>query len=158
MLFWCLILRISKPTPSNTNYYRNCKDKILHPVMRRAYQENYRWQINLSITKSQYTWPLNLKSSRYLKTKYEDVPPIYKPQPFTNFFLQIINEFMITTWYTRPIGGRGFPSGSVVKNLVAMQEMQFRSPGQEGPLEEEMATHSSIPAWEMPWTEKPGGL
>ena len=46
----------------------------------------------------------------------------------------------------------------MVKNLVAMQEMQFHSLGQEGPLEEETATHSSILAWEMPWTEKPGGL
>ena len=44
---------------------------------------------------------------------------------------------------------RGFPSGSVVKNLPAMQEMQetwFRSLGQEDPLQEEMATHFSIPA------------
>ena len=42
-----------------------------------------------------------------------------------------------------------------------MQEMQaiwVRSLGQEIPLEEEMATHSSILAWEIPWTEEPGGL
>ena len=36
--------------------------------------------------------------------------------------------------------------------------MQFRFPGREDPLEEEMATHSSIPAWRIPWTEEPGGL
>jgi len=36
--------------------------------------------------------------------------------------------------------------------------MQVRSLGQEDPLEEEMATHSSILAWEIPWTEEPGGL
>ena len=36
--------------------------------------------------------------------------------------------------------------------------MQFWSLGQEDPLEKETATHSSILAWEMPWTEKPGGL
>ena len=35
--------------------------------------------------------------------------------------------------------------------------MQFLSLGQEGPLEEGMATHSSIPAWKIPWTEEPGG-
>ena len=46
----------------------------------------------------------------------------------------------------------------MVENLLAMQEMQVRSLGQEGPLEEEMATHSSVLAWEMPWTEEPGGL
>ena len=46
----------------------------------------------------------------------------------------------------------------VVKNLPAMQESQFPSLGLEDPLEKEMATHSSIPAWEIPWTEEPGGL
>ena len=50
----------------------------------------------------------------------------------------------------------GFPSGSVVKN--AMQETQFRSLGWEDPLEKEMATHSSILAWKIPWTGEPGWL
>ena len=44
-----------------------------------------------------------------------------------------------------------------VKNLLAMQETQVQSLGQD-PLEEEMATHSSILAWTIPWTEEPGGL
>ena len=39
-----------------------------------------------------------------------------------------------------------------------MQETQVRSLGQEDPLGKEMATHSSILAWEIPWTEEPGGL
>ena len=39
-----------------------------------------------------------------------------------------------------------------------MQETQVQSLGQEDPLEEEMAMHSSIFAWEIPWTEEPGGL
>ena len=46
----------------------------------------------------------------------------------------------------------------MVKNLPAMQETQFRFLGQEDPLEKEMATHSTILAWEIPWTEEPGGL
>ena len=37
------------------------------------------------------------------------------------------------------------------------QEMQAQSPGKENPLEKEMATHSSILAWRIPWTEEPGG-
>ena len=45
-----------------------------------------------------------------------------------------------------------------VKNLPAMQEMQVQSLGQEDPLEKEMATHSSILAWEIPRTEESGGL
>ena len=53
---------------------------------------------------------------------------------------------------------RGFPGGSVVKDLPAVQEMPVRSLGQEDPLEKEMATHSSTLVWEIPWTEEPGGL
>ena len=49
----------------------------------------------------------------------------------------------------------GFPGGSVVKNLPAMQETWAQSLGQEGPLEKETATHSSILAWEIPWIEEP---
>ena len=46
----------------------------------------------------------------------------------------------------------------LVKNLSAMQETWAGSLGWEDSLEEEMATHSSILAWEIPWTEEPGGL
>ena len=52
----------------------------------------------------------------------------------------------------------GFPGGSVVKNLPAMQETWIKSPGWEDPLKEEMATHSSILGWKVPWTGEPGGL
>ena len=51
-----------------------------------------------------------------------------------------------------------FPGGSAVKNLPAMQETWVLSLGQEGLLEKEMATHSSILAWRIPWTEEPGVL
>ena len=51
-----------------------------------------------------------------------------------------------------------FPGGSVIKNLPAMQETQVLSLGWEDPLEEEMATYSSIFAWRIPWTEEPGRL
>ena len=55
----------------------------------------------------------------------------------------------------------GFPGGSAIKNLPAMQEpqkMQVWSLGREDPLEEEMAMHSSILAWRIPRTEEPGRL
>ena len=45
-----------------------------------------------------------------------------------------------------------------VKNLPLMQETQVWSLGQGGPLEKATATHSSILAWRIPWTEEPGGL
>ena len=52
----------------------------------------------------------------------------------------------------------GFPGGSVVRNLRAIQETQVLSLGREDPLEKGMATHSSILDWRIPWTEEPGGL
>ena len=58
---------------------------------------------------------------------------------------------------------KDFPGGSVVKNLLAMQETTcnaedaVQSLGQEDPLEKEMAAHYRILAWELSWTEEPGG-
>ena len=46
----------------------------------------------------------------------------------------------------------------VVKNLPAMLETQVQSLGQEDPLQKKLATHSSILAWRIPWTEEPGRL
>ena len=64
------------------------------------------------------------------------------------------NIFIIT------VNNTGFPSGSVVKNPPAVQEIQdtqVSSLGWEDPLKEEMATHSSVLAWEVSWTEEPVG-
>ena len=52
---------------------------------------------------------------------------------------------------------KAFSGGQVVKNL-AIQDMQVQSLGQEDHLEKDMATHPSILAREIPWTEEPGGL
>ena len=46
----------------------------------------------------------------------------------------------------------------MVKTLPAMQETRVQSLGQKDPLEKEMAPHSSILAWRIPWVEEPGGL
>ena len=51
-----------------------------------------------------------------------------------------------------------FPGGSTEKNLPAKQEIWVQSLGQEDPLKKEIATHSRILAWEISWTEEPGGL
>ena len=50
----------------------------------------------------------------------------------------------------------GFPGGSAVKNPPTKQKMQDESLSQEDPMEKEIATHSSILAWEIPWTEESG--
>ena len=49
-------------------------------------------------------------------------------------------------------------AAETMDNLPAKQEAQVHSLGQEDPLKKEMATHSSILAWRIPWTEEPGGL
>ena len=50
-----------------------------------------------------------------------------------------------------------FPGNSIVKNPPLMKETQVQSLGQEDPLEKEMATHSTMLAWKIPWTEEPVG-
>ena len=61
----------------------------------------------------------------------------------------VLGEDLCTFW--------SFPGGSAVKNLPAMQEMQVQFLGQEDPLEEEMATCSSILAVKIPWKKEPSG-
>ena len=60
-------------------------------------------------------------------------------------------------WFVAGSVQRGcFPGAPAVKNPPATRETWRPLPGQEDPLEEEMATYSSILAWEIPWTEEPG--
>ena len=72
-----------------------------------------------------------------------------------NQFCKIWEEGLFSV---RILGSRGKPGGSAVKNLPAIQETWVWSLGQEDPLEKEMATYFNILAWEIPWTEEPGGL
>ena len=60
------------------------------------------------------------------------------------------SHIIITTWAS--------PLAQLVKHLPAVQETWVRSLGREDPLEKEMATHSSILAWRIPWTEESGRL
>ena len=54
--------------------------------------------------------------------------------------------------------GKGFPGGSVIKNLPAYARTQAQSMGQEDPLEKKMSTYFIILVWRIPWTEEPGRL
>ena len=54
--------------------------------------------------------------------------------------------------------GASLVAQEVKKNLPGMWEIQVQSLGWKDPLEKEMTTHSSVLAWEIPWTEQPGGL
>ena len=62
------------------------------------------------------------------------------------------------SWMCLSMLWEGFPRGSAVQNLPAMQEMQVGSLGQEDPLEEGMAIHYNTLAWRIPRTKEPGGL
>ena len=82
------------------------------------------------------------------------------PQPPSWLCLIFLKDFLLL-YFIYTTGGRIVPricSGSAVKNSPAMPEPQVRSVGLEDPLEKEMATHWSILAWRIPWTEEPGGL
>ena len=67
----------------------------------------------------------------------------------------LLQGLQISLWVSQHWG---FPGGLAVKNLLAMQETRIQSLGQEDPLKEGMATHSSILAWRIPWVKVPGGL
>ena len=62
------------------------------------------------------------------------------------------------SFLSRNLHQLGFPCGSVVQNMPTKQEIWVWSLGQEDPLEKEMAAHSSILVWRIPWTEEPGRL
>ena len=80
-----------------------------------------------------------------------DWPPYYE----TSFDMCCIYQFLcishVQNIYTNMVA-------QTVKNPPSMQETWVQSLGWKDPLEKEMATHSSILAWEIPWTEEPGGL
>ena len=71
----------------------------------------------------------------------------------TSYLRKIWLYYWNLIWYLK-----GFPGGSAVKNLPVMQEIWVRSLGGEDPLEEDTATHSSILAWRILWTEEPSEL
>ena len=60
--------------------------------------------------------------------------------------------------FNKPSKVTSFPMAQMAKHLPAMWETRVQSLGQEDPLEKEMATHSSILAWKIPWMEAPGRL
>ena len=92
--------------------------------------------------------------------------PIYQLECSCGIITKIYVVFVPSSWHRAPTNLgisrvvrvlRGFLGGSVIKNLLVMQETGVRSLCQEDPLEG-MATHSSTLTWRMPWAEEPGGL
>ena len=76
-----------------------------------------------------------------------------------NHFIPFRVQFGSSSWWHwASLVAQTVMVAQTVKNLPAMRETQVPSLGQEDPLEKGMATHSSILAWIIPWTEEPGGL
>ena len=79
------------------------------------------------------------------------------------YFLRLTISISCKTWLFGFLAIGHWPPGASlvtqrIKRLPAMQETRVQYLGWEDPLEKEMATHSSILAWRIPWTEEPGGL
>ena len=70
--------------------------------------------------------------------------------------LERLSQICKRTWWS--LLKKASLLAQLVKNLPAMQDTQVRFLGEEDPLKKEMATHSSILAWRIPWTEDPGRL
>ena len=77
---------------------------------------------------------------------------------YTISFLHFALFLCPPPFYRYLLNTYGFPGGSVVKNPLTNTRDMGSFPGLEDPLEKEMATHSSILAWKIPWTEEPGRL
>ena len=78
---------------------------------------------------------------------------------FCFVLFSVLGFFLKEYWgWDRICSNGGFPGGSIRLPMQEILEMQVQGLGQEDPLEKEMTTHSSIPAWEIPRTEEPGGL
>jgi len=83
--------------------------------------------------------------------------PVHLKMHKLNKFTALVTEFWVVV--TQHYGGtRASLITQLVKNLPAVQDTQVQSSGWKDPLEKETATHSSILAWRIPWTEEPGGL
>ena len=107
--------------------------------------------------RNQRNWQVKFRS--HVRTQYKKKTKMRTFFIFRNLDLEL--TLVLNFFLKLCLSVHSFPSGSVVKNPPAMQELQVtlvRSLGQEDPLEEDMATHSSIFAWSIPWPEKLGGL
>ena len=106
------------------------------------------WPCKINITKSQVSLMPQMRKE-------------YSQLSWPGGHTDQIRKWIWSTWYTGGTHGYYWASlvAQMVTNLPAVQETWARSLGwRKDPLEKGMATHSSIHAWEIPWTEEPGGL
>ena len=120
----------------------------------------------ISLIKQRLYWEINLSMSFFVNIWLVEMNFIVSKMTNLYSFLSGISIYVATIKELRIIEDHrhtilpytGFPCSQSVKNLPAVQETWVWSLGWEDPLEKEMATHSSILAWKISWTEEPGGL
>ena len=96
-------------------------------------------------------WPLTCRCNQTVSSIFTWP---YSPCVYSTSFL--LRTPVVGSGPPNSLGG--FPGGSVAKNHLSVQETWVQSLGWDNPLEKEMATHSSILAWRIPWIEESGGL
>ena len=132
-----------------------------------SYWGSQKWNVNVAVLKICHNvlWCMYSMVSFFVKHMQGSriwrhwILLLFHSSP-VNLFWEILSMPVILSWFTAMLDW-GFPQSSVVKNLPAVQEMQETQVwflDQEDSLEKEMATYSSILAWEIPWTEESGGL
>ena len=124
-----------------------------------AYSTAEPWCCQVSLFLSPYpSLTLSFSDSICLSTIYH--LSIQSPSLHTHVYVIMLYKFRNHSfkhfWHTVKINGASLVA-QVVNSLLAMQETQVQSLGQDDPLEKGMATHSSILAQRIPWTEEPGG-
>ena len=86
------------------------------------------------------------------------VVSFYHCSLYTSHLAEYFTSIFLFNFYSNAMRFKGFPGGSEVKASACNAETWVQSLGQKDPLEKGMATHSSILAWRIPWTEELGGL
>ena len=143
-LWWC---RISALSPENLRRTHTEKQSVQQLACTLRVSRSWRTREVGGATRMGGTWGHMKAKSNWS----------HRPARFWNWTKNFNGKSGISKWLPQY---RSLYScvAQLVKNLPAMREIQVHSLGREDPLEEEMATHSSILAWRIPWTEEPGGL
>ena len=87
-----------------------------------------------------------------------NISPSHEHPGLISFRMDWLDLLAVQGTQLKDLTRRASLMASMVKNLPAMREIQVLSLGQEDPLEKGIATHSSVPAWRIPWTEEPSEL
>ena len=114
----------------------------------------------MTVSRQKNSWVYILFSKYTYRSSYAFTPALNILQILMSI-LQIFYNYLLVEIVFKTLPNMSFPRGSGVKNppvVQKIQKLQFRSLGPEDPLEEEMATHSSVLSWRIPRTEEPGGL